>query len=65
MKSSRVHTIRENHRWIEVERRGGFDGVFIGYQNVTEVTFEVTPPIAEILSVKNGRVIVVCGFLMK
>ena len=25
----------------------------------------VTPPIAEILCVKNGRVIVVCGFLMK
>ena len=24
-----------------------------------------TPPIAEILCVKNGRVIVVCGFLMK
>ena len=24
-----------------------------------------TPPIAEILCVKNGRAIVVCGFLMK
>ena len=24
-----------------------------------------TPPIAEILRVKNGRAIVVCGFLMK
>ena len=24
-----------------------------------------TPPIAEILCVKNGREIVVCGFLMK
>ena len=37
MKNSRVHTIRENHRWIEVERRGGFDGVFNGYQNVTDM----------------------------
>ena len=25
----------------------------------------LTPPIAEILCVKNGRAIVVCGFLMK
>ena len=25
----------------------------------------ITPPIAEILSVKNGRAIVVCGFFMK
>ena len=24
-----------------------------------------TPPVAEILSVENGRAIVVCGFLMK
>ena len=26
---------------------------------------EITPPIAEIISVKNGRAIVVCGFLMR
>ena len=28
-------------------------------------TTRYTPPIAEILWVKNGRAIVVCGFLMK
>ena len=27
--------------------------------------FVYTPPIAEILCVKNGRAIVVCGFLIK
>ena len=27
--------------------------------------YDHTPPIAEILCVKNGRAIVVCGFLMK
>ena len=29
------------------------------------MTLVSTPPIAEILCVKNGRAIVVCGFLMK
>ena len=27
--------------------------------------YRLTPPVAEILYVKNGRVIVVCGFLLK
>ena len=29
------------------------------------ISSQITPPIAEILCVKNGRSIVVCGFLMK
>ena len=41
------------------------------YQNIIQIAkFEkfqsfITPPIAEILCVKNARAIVVCGFLMK
>ena len=30
-----------------------------------EINYTRPPPIAEILCVKNGRAIVVCGFLMK
>ena len=33
--------------------------------SVVEFPREDTPPIAEILWVKNGRAIVVCGFLIK
>ena len=44
---------------------GGADGETTLFE-VREVRYtRVTPPIAEILCVKNGRAIVVCGFLMK
>ena len=34
-------------------------------KNCQQTASDHTPPIAEILCVKNGRAIVVCGFLIK
>ena len=41
---------------------GRYLSMYISNSNINR---QHTPPIAEILFVKNGRAIVVCGFLMK
>ena len=74
-KGPTLHTQTFSHilsKRAELESQCPLDGLYSRWpdfifrtQEQHMATMGITPPIAEILCVKNGRAIVVCGFLVK